>query len=141
MKRLNEMKVAVALLDAAAASGSVLDAVWPGYVSDIAGHLADAPHLFRDDPVRRIAQVIIDAANMDDLYDDEDEALSVGPRETTWTDAQADEVWELEFDDGAIRAYIFDGFAFVGELRPGGGNSIPAQHPSIVAGRRVWMPR
>ncbi|MFT4281217.1 hypothetical protein [Microbacterium sp.] len=148
-RQLNEMKVAAQLLqgevyrhrtDSVGESTEVVALLED--MALIAGRLADAPYLFRDEPVRQIAQIVIAAAGMTDMYgDDEDEVHIVGPRPTKWTVAKAGEVWELTFDNGASRAYIFDGAAFVGEVHPGGGKSIRPDSPGIVAGRRVWMPK
>ncbi len=76
-KKLNEMKVAARLvdarLDAEEAEGGhgwellARDAMTT--LSEIATILADAPYLFRDDAVIRVADLVKRAASMDDLYE------------------------------------------------------------------------
>lgn len=78
MRTLNEMKVADAMLRAQIARHSVASAeiareAAPALsaLAEIAAELGEAPHLFREDAVLRIASIITAAADMEDLYDEE----------------------------------------------------------------------
>lgn len=76
-KRLNEMKVAGRLIDARLAeeeadgrrAWELLARDGLTTLSEIAWLLADAPYLFRDDVVIRIADLLKRAADMEDLYE------------------------------------------------------------------------
>lgn len=79
VKRLNEMKVAARLVDARLeaeeAQGGhgweLLARDGMTTLSEIATVLADAPYLFRDDAVVRVAELVKRAASMGDLYEGE----------------------------------------------------------------------
>ncbi|MDJ1371768.1 hypothetical protein [Gulosibacter molinativorax] len=74
MKKLNNMKVASAVLDLrsqiAHEHGHPDEAGHLERFSQIAAHLSGAPYLFKDSPVIEIAEILMEVAELGDLADE-----------------------------------------------------------------------
>lgn len=147
MARLNELRVARELLlkdlEIERGTGRLAGIERGELLVGVLEILISSPHLQNEDAWRAAGELLVGSLIEPSLYAAEDgsPALFNFPAPTNWKRAEADEVWELTFVDSSVGPFTFDGTAFIGRLRPGGGDSYLPGDDRIVSGRRVWEPR